>query len=100
MDPDPFYELAGRSLYLGLTLNARVVAQSRDYDHDAIDELFENDFKLCMHPVRLQQFKKMVFRICDLERRNWHFKREIRGQEDEEYDSDYSEGISTLSTDC
>ena len=100
MDPDPFYELAGQSLHLGLQLNARTIAQSRSYDHDAVDELFENDFKLYMHPLRLQQFKSIVFRICDLERRNWYFKREIRGQTDDEYDSDYSESTSTLTDDC
>jgi len=96
MNPDPFYEYADSSQYLGLTLDPKVLAELCQYDHDQVGELFEQDFKLIKHPVKAGQFKTMVLQICDNERRSWGFKRYTAPTEWEDGEEDRSECISVL----
>ena len=100
-DPDPFYEHAGDSLYLGLTLDPGVLAKYCQYDHDQVDEVFEERFKLIKHPIRMNQFKQLVLNVCDRERRTSRFKRYVPDQEEwDEFDSDDSDGMSAITEDC
>ena len=100
-NPDPFYEKAGSSLYLGIALDPEVFAEIYDYDDEKVKEFFKQENKLIVHPIRVKSFRKLVLQKCDAIRKPLEFKREMPREyySDDEMNTDDDTSSITSSED-